>query len=117
MSFRLNLLLPREPDENAQISGRSILDLGRIIARRTIAEQQADNEIEIRLKTETGSISKNIKDLPRITINGKQFVKKGYMHNFRERRLPIWIHGFSLIEIPLQKKYWACKLCDDIGHT
>ena len=99
MSSRLNLLPPREPDENAQIPGRSILDLGRIAARRTIAEQQTDNEIEIRSRTEAGSISKNIEDLPRITINGKQFVKEGHVHSSRERRSPIWIHGFGLIEI------------------
>jgi hypothetical protein len=39
------------------------------------------------------------------------------VHSSRERRSPIWIHGFGLIEIPSQKKYWACKLCDDIGRT
>ena len=39
------------------------------------------------------------------------------MHSSKERRSSIWIHGFNLIEIPSQKKYWACKLCDDIGRT
>jgi hypothetical protein len=38
------------------------------------------------------------------------------VHSFRERRSLIWIHGFGLIEILSQKKYWACKLCDDIGR-
>jgi hypothetical protein len=100
MSSKLNLFPSREPDENAQIPNRSILDLGRIAARRTITEQQTDNEIEIRSRTEANSISKNIENLPRITINEKQFVKKGHVHNSRERRSPIWIHGFNLIEIP-----------------
>jgi hypothetical protein len=39
------------------------------------------------------------------------------MHNFKERRSLIWIHGFGLIEISSQKKYWACKLCDNIRRT
>jgi hypothetical protein len=39
MSFKLNLLPSREPDENTQIPGQSILDLDRIATRRTIAEQ------------------------------------------------------------------------------
>jgi hypothetical protein len=70
MSSRLTFLPPREPNENAQIPGRSILYLGRIAARRTIAEQE-DNEIKLRLRAAAGSISKNIGDLPRIIVNRK----------------------------------------------
>jgi hypothetical protein len=101
MSFRFNLFSSRESDENTQIPGQSILDFGRIIARRTIAEQEINNEIEIRLRTKADLISKNIEDLPRITINKKQFVKKGHVHSSKERRSLIWIHGFNLIEILL----------------
>jgi hypothetical protein len=38
ISFKFIFLLSREPNENAQIPGRSIFYLGRIAARRTITE-------------------------------------------------------------------------------
>jgi hypothetical protein len=71
MSFRLIFLLSRESNENAQISGRSIFYLNRIAARRTIAEQEENNEIKLRLRAATSSISKNIGNLPRIIVNRK----------------------------------------------
>ena len=71
MFVRFTFFSSRELNENAQISSRSILNLGRIAARRTIAKQEKDNEIELRLRTAAGSISKNIEDLPRIIINRK----------------------------------------------
>ena len=71
MSSRLIFLPSRDPNENAQIPGRSILYLSRIAARRTIAKQEEDNEIKLRLRAAAGSISKNIGDLPRIIVNRK----------------------------------------------
>ena len=87
MPPRINILPPHEPDENAQIPGRSILDLGRIPARcrRTIAEQHEDNEAVSR----TGTIARDIEELPRIRINGKDYVKEGHVHSTRDRRSPI----------------------------
>jgi hypothetical protein len=70
MFSRFIFLLSREPNENAQIPGRSILYFGRIAARRTIAKQE-DNEIKLRLRAAASSISKNIGDLPRIIVNRK----------------------------------------------
>jgi hAT family C-terminal dimerisation region len=115
MPPKATILPPREPDENAHIPGRSILDLGRIPARdrRSIAEQQEDNDAASLAHLEP--ISKEIEDLPRIRVNGKEYVKEGHVHSSRDRRSSIWLHGHGLIEIPSRKKYWACKSCDDKG--
>jgi hypothetical protein len=71
MSFKLIFLPSRESNENAQIPGRSILYFGRIAARRTIAKQEKDNEIKLKLRAAAGLISKNIGDLPHIIVNKK----------------------------------------------
>jgi hypothetical protein len=76
ISFRLIISSPHEPDENAQISNRSILDLDRITTRRTIAKQQEENEIEIKLKTEASLITKIIQNLPRIVEEGCEWLQE-----------------------------------------
>jgi hypothetical protein len=113
MPPRVNFLPPREPDENAQIPGHNLLDLGRIPARsiRSIAQQLEDNEAA----SYTGTIARDIEDLARIRIRGTDYVKEGHVHSMRERRSPIWKHGYGLIELSNQKRHWACKPCDNKG--
>ena len=113
MPPRANVLPPREPDENARIPGHNLLDLGRIPARsiRSIAQQQQDNDAA----SDIGTIAREIEDLPRIRIKGKDYVKEGHVHSTRDRRSPIWEHGYGLIELSNQKRHWACKSCDNKG--
>jgi hypothetical protein len=113
MPLRVNVLPPREPDENVQIPGHNLLDLGRVPARsiRSVGEQQEDNEDA----SNTGTIARDIEDLPRIRIKGKDYVKEGHVHSLKERRSHVWNHGYGLIELPNQKRHWACKFCDNKG--
>ncbi len=54
-----------------------------------------------------------IEELPRILVNGKEYVKTINIWSKREyQRSWIYSHGTALTELNTKDKYWACNICD-----
>lgn len=107
----LTLIPPHEPDENAQLPGRTIIGIARA-THRTIAEQQERNET---IRANAPSITRDIHTLPTVNLNGKKYVKEGHTHRLIPRRSHIWKYGHALIELPSRNSFWACNICDAKG--
>ena len=107
MSTNLVINPPRNPDEPAQVIF-NFLSSDRF---PSIAKQFFD--IDQASQANAPDIAIPLADLPRIRVNGKEYIKESLLARKRGRTSWVSDHGYGLVEWPSLKKFWACKACDD----
>ena len=116
MPTRLNIYVP-PPDNPDAPPPRRLINLPRLGREPSIAEQNEAHHNKS-LDLEPNSVIREIEDLPRIKLAGKEYILESLLHMKRNRTSFVYNkdNGYGLIEWPSKKPFWACKRCDDKGN-